>query len=314
MMYGQMTAGSWIYIGTQGILQGTYATFTEVANQHFGGTLAGTDHPDRRARRDGWRPAAGRDRQRRRRAVHRGRPVARRSAGSSTATSTRSPTPSTTGSPGSRRPSGTGGRCRSRWWPTAPTCCPSWCAAAGRRTSSPTRPRRTTRSTATCRNGMSLEEALELRAAKPAEYVERSRRVDGRALPGDGRPAARRCGRLRLRQRAARPGAGRGLRRRVLLPGLRARLHPAAVRPRRRPVPLGLPVRLGGRPRRDRRGGAQGLPGRRPAAALGAVRRGEGEGPGAAVADLLARLRRAARRRAGVQRPGRPPARSRRRW
>ena len=42
MMYGQMTAGSWIYIGTQGILQGTYATFTEVADQHFGGTLAGT--------------------------------------------------------------------------------------------------------------------------------------------------------------------------------------------------------------------------------------------------------------------------------
>jgi urocanate hydratase len=40
-MYGQMTAGSWIYIGTQGILQGTYATFAEVANQHFGGTLAG---------------------------------------------------------------------------------------------------------------------------------------------------------------------------------------------------------------------------------------------------------------------------------
>ena len=41
-MYGQMTAGSWIYIGTQGILQGTYATFAEVAAQHFGGSLAGT--------------------------------------------------------------------------------------------------------------------------------------------------------------------------------------------------------------------------------------------------------------------------------
>jgi len=41
-MYGQMTAGSWIYIGTQGILQGTYATFGEVAARHFGGTLAGT--------------------------------------------------------------------------------------------------------------------------------------------------------------------------------------------------------------------------------------------------------------------------------
>lgn len=41
MMYGQMTAGSWIYIGTQGILQGTYETFAECARQHFGGTLRG---------------------------------------------------------------------------------------------------------------------------------------------------------------------------------------------------------------------------------------------------------------------------------
>ena len=41
MMYGQMTAGSWIYIGTQGILQGTYETFAELARQHFGGSLAG---------------------------------------------------------------------------------------------------------------------------------------------------------------------------------------------------------------------------------------------------------------------------------
>ena len=41
-MYGQMTAGSWIYIGTQGILQGTYETFAAVATKKFGGTLAGT--------------------------------------------------------------------------------------------------------------------------------------------------------------------------------------------------------------------------------------------------------------------------------
>src|SRR5258706_5561245 len=40
-MVGQMTAGSWIYIGTQGILQGTYETFAAVARKHFGGTLAG---------------------------------------------------------------------------------------------------------------------------------------------------------------------------------------------------------------------------------------------------------------------------------
>ena len=42
MMYGQMTAGSWIYIGTQGILQGTYECFAEIARKKFGGTLTGT--------------------------------------------------------------------------------------------------------------------------------------------------------------------------------------------------------------------------------------------------------------------------------
>ena len=41
MMYGQMTAGSWIYIGSQGIVQGTYETFSEIGRRHFGGTLSG---------------------------------------------------------------------------------------------------------------------------------------------------------------------------------------------------------------------------------------------------------------------------------
>src|SRR6188768_222841 len=41
MMYGQMTAGSWIYIGSQGIVQGTYETFVEMARQHYGGDLSG---------------------------------------------------------------------------------------------------------------------------------------------------------------------------------------------------------------------------------------------------------------------------------
>ena len=41
MMYGQMTAGSWIYIGTQGIVQGTYETFAEAGRQHYGGSLKG---------------------------------------------------------------------------------------------------------------------------------------------------------------------------------------------------------------------------------------------------------------------------------
>src|SRR5688572_27915304 len=42
MMYGQMTAGSWIYIGSQGIVQGTYETFAALADKHFNGTLRGT--------------------------------------------------------------------------------------------------------------------------------------------------------------------------------------------------------------------------------------------------------------------------------
>ena len=42
MMYGQITAGSWIYIGTQGIVQGTYETFAAIAEKRFGGTLRGT--------------------------------------------------------------------------------------------------------------------------------------------------------------------------------------------------------------------------------------------------------------------------------
>src|SRR5262249_12408366 len=41
MMYGQMTAGSWIYIGTQGIVQGTFETFAAMADKHFGGNLSG---------------------------------------------------------------------------------------------------------------------------------------------------------------------------------------------------------------------------------------------------------------------------------
>ena len=61
MMYGQMTAGSWIYIGSQGIVQGTYETFVEMGRQHFGGKLARQVDPDRGPRRHGRCAAAGCD-------------------------------------------------------------------------------------------------------------------------------------------------------------------------------------------------------------------------------------------------------------
>ena len=61
MMYGQMTAGSWIYIGSQGIVQGTYETFAELGRRHYGGTLAGKWILTAGPRRHGRRAAARRD-------------------------------------------------------------------------------------------------------------------------------------------------------------------------------------------------------------------------------------------------------------
>ena len=57
-MYGQMTAGSWIYIGSQGIVQGTYETFAEAARLHYGGTPQGKICANGWSRRHGWCPTA----------------------------------------------------------------------------------------------------------------------------------------------------------------------------------------------------------------------------------------------------------------
>ena len=80
MMYGQMTAGSWIYIGSQGIVQGTYETFAEAGRQHYGGDWSGQMDPHCRPGRDGRRAAARRDHGRRLDAGDRMRPDAHRDA------------------------------------------------------------------------------------------------------------------------------------------------------------------------------------------------------------------------------------------
>ena len=54
MMYGQMTAGSWIYIGSQGIVQGTYETYAAAADKHFNGTLKGYTECYGRSGWNGW--------------------------------------------------------------------------------------------------------------------------------------------------------------------------------------------------------------------------------------------------------------------
>jgi urocanate hydratase len=79
-MYGQMTAGSWIYIGSQGILQGTYETLAELARRHFGGSLVGRLVVTAGLGGMGGRAAARGHDERRRRARHRGRSRANRPA------------------------------------------------------------------------------------------------------------------------------------------------------------------------------------------------------------------------------------------
>ena len=95
-MYGQMTAGSWIYIGSQGIVQGTYECFAEIARRRFGGSLAGTITLTAGPRRHGRRPAARGDDERRRRALHRGRPRADPAAARDPLPRRAAPTTSTT--------------------------------------------------------------------------------------------------------------------------------------------------------------------------------------------------------------------------
>ena len=149
MMYGQMTAGSWIYIGTQGILQGTYETFAAIGRPALRRHAARPARGHRRARRDGRRAAARGDDERGLRAVRRGRPAADRAADPRAL-------PRRARRVARRRAGAARGgaearaaRSRSGCSATPPRCCPSSCGAARRSTSSPTRRARTTRSTAT---------------------------------------------------------------------------------------------------------------------------------------------------------------------
>jgi hypothetical protein len=143
-MFGQMTAGSWIYIGTQGILQGTYQTFAAAGEAHWGSPdLAGRTILT--AGLAGW-AARSRSRPRSRAppaCASRSTPTGS-SAGSRPATWTRSRTTSTTPSPGCSATRPRAAASRSGCWGTPPTCSATCTAAASASTSSPTRRRPTT--------------------------------------------------------------------------------------------------------------------------------------------------------------------------
>ena len=239
-MYGQMTAGSWIYIGTQGILQGTYETFAECARQHFGGTLDGPAGGDRRPGRDGRRPAARGDDERRRlprrgrgRVAHPppgGDPLLRPArdrpghARSRLVDEARARAAAALGGPGGQHRRGAAragaarGRARCRHRPDL-----------GARPAAGLHPG----GTHAGRGGRAARDAI-----RPG--TRRGCSTRWRARAGDAGAAGAGRGRLRLRQQPAGPG-GRppGHARGVRHPGLRPRVHPAALLPRRGPVPLG---------------------------------------------------------------------------
>ena len=88
--WGGLTAGAWQYIGSQGVIQGTYEIFMRIAENRFGGRSGRPLHPDRRARRHGRRAAAGRPHGRRRDPLHRRRSRARAASARRSAISRRS--------------------------------------------------------------------------------------------------------------------------------------------------------------------------------------------------------------------------------
>ena len=249
MMYGQMTAGSWIYIGTQGILQGTYETFAELARQHFGGTLRGRvvltaglggmggAQPLAVTMNDGVA------------LCHRGRPVARRAAPGDALPRPLDRRPRrgpAMGARGGRRRDAALDRARRQRGRGRTRAGPARRALRCRH-----RPDLRARRPQRLRAGRTLARGCR-RAARqrPGRLHAPGHRVDGHARPSHARAAGSRRRRLRLRQQHPRPGPGGRGRERLRLPGLRAGLHPAALLRGQGALPLGRAV---GRPGRHPR-------------------------------------------------------------
>ena len=301
-MFGQMTAGSWIYIGSQGILQGTYQTFVAAAEKHFGSAdLAG-----RTILTAGLGGMGG------------AQPLAATLAGAAILCVEVDPERI-------RR------RLETRYLDEAADSLDDAlervraAAREGRALSVgvlgnaaevvPELARRgeafdlVTDQTAAhdpltgyVPAGLDVDEAAALRERDPDEYLRRARESIARHVEGmldyaRGGSHVFDYGN-NLRGEALEAGVEDAF----ALPGLRPGLHPAALLPRRRAVPLGGALRRSGRHRRDRPGAARALPGRRGAAALADRRSRARRLPGAAGADLLARLRRPRARRARDQR------------
>ena len=193
-MYGQMTAGSWIYIGTQGILQGTYETFAAVAAKRFHGTLAGTltvtggcggmggAQPLAVTMNDGVCLIVDVDRSRlERRVQHRYLDEIADDLDDAIAGRASRPRPRA-------------GRCRSGWSATAPRSTPNCCAAAWTSTSSPTRPPPTTRCLTCPKTSTRMTGTTTPPRSRPSSPSGPRPRWPGTSRPwSDSRTRVRRC-------------------------------------------------------------------------------------------------------------------------
>ena len=261
MMFGQMTAGSWIYIGSQGIVQGTYETFAEAGRQHYGGELA-----------DKWILTAGLG------GMGGAQPLAATMAGASMLAiecqqsridmrlarviSIGRRRTSTTRSRSCAMPARARRRCRSAFSATRPRSFPS----SSRRN---VRPDMVTDQTSAhdlvygyLPAGWSVEQwkAAQADARQHATLVAGGEAVDRRAREGDARVPRAGHPDVRLRQQHP-PGRVRRRRgRRVRVPGLRAGVHPPAVLRRQGAVPLGRAVRRSGGHLQDRSQGQGAVP------------------------------------------------------
>ena len=300
-MYGQMTAGSWIYIGTQGILQGTYETFAAIAEKRFGGSLAGTltvtcgaggmggAQPLAVTMNGGTVLVADVDPSRIERRLHTNY-LDTVALGLDEALA-----------PARRGAHRGAARCRSASSPTAPSCSPSSSARRARRHRH--RPDPGARPAQLRARGPRRRRRRGARAATPSEYLRRSRA--SMVAHCEALVALQDAGRrgLRLRQLAARRGGRRRLRAGVRVPGLRPRLHPAPRSARARGRSDGS--RCPGDPADiavTDRAVLELFPDNERLARWITMAGERVRVPGAARADLLARLRRARRRRAALQR------------
>ncbi len=306
-MYGQMTAGSWIYIGSQGIVQGTFETFVAARKAHEARSAAARRPlgAHRRARRHGRRAAARRDdggallpRRRDRSDAHRQAardPLRRRAHRRSRQGARRRPRLGRRGPPALVRDV----RQRRRRVPGA---------GAPRRHARPRhRADRRARSAHRLRPpGITLNEAASLRERDP-EGLHRVRQARharrGRGHAGDGEARGRG---VRLRQQPPHLRQGGGLRARLRHPRLRPRLRARALLPGQGPVPLGGALRRPGRHPRHRSRRARGRAARRRPAPLDRARPAAHRLPGPAGAHLLAGLRRPRQGRPRLQRAGAP--------